>query len=88
MRIIIWQAQFKKDFKNATKRGKNLEKLARIIGDLQLGKSLSYKNRNHKLQGNYTDCWECHIESDWLLIYQLTSEELTLIRTGSHSDLF
>lgn len=85
---IVTQSQFKKDFKHAKKRGKDLRKLAYIITDLQLGKQLQPKNKNHKLKGNYVDCWECHIEPDWLLIYKITFEELILIRTGSHSDLF
>ncbi len=88
MLTIIWQSQFKKDFKNATKRKKKLAKLAFIINELQHNKLLPYKNKNHKLKGNYADCWECHIEPDWLLIYKTTAKELILIRTGSHSDLF
>lgn len=88
MLIIVWQSQFKKDFKAAVKQNKDMDKLARIISELQLNKALPSKNKNHKLNGNYSDCWECHIEPDWLLIYKLTVEELILIRTGSHSELF
>ena len=85
---IVWQSQFKKDFKTIKKREKKLDKFAHIINELQHGKQLPPKNKNHKLKGNYINCWECHIEPDWLLIYQLTSTELILVRTGSHSDLF
>lgn len=85
---IIWQSQFKRDFKVAVKRGKKMEKLAHVINELQHRKTLPPHNKNHKLKGNYVHCWECHIEPDWLLIYQTTAEELILIRTGSHSDLF
>ena len=48
----------------------------------------SYKP--HKLSGNYAGCWEAHIKGDWLLIWQIFDEELTLIltNTGTHSDLF
>ncbi len=88
MLTIVWQSQFKKDFKNAKKRKKKLGKLANIISELQHNQPLPPKNKNHKLKGNYIDCWECHIEPDWLLIYKLTPEELILVRTGSHSDLF
>ena len=88
MLTIVWESQFKRDFKNATKRKKKLEKLAHIINELQHKKTLPPKNKTHKLKGNYADCWECHIEPDWLLIYVLTPEELILVRTGSHSDLF
>lgn len=88
MLTLVWQAQFKKDFKSATKRGKKLDKLAKVITELQHERPLPSKYKNHKLKGNYVNCWECHIEPDWLLIYQLTPEELILIRTGTHSDLF
>jgi mRNA interferase YafQ len=62
--------------------------LSHIINELRSGRTLPPKNRNHKLKGEYTDCWECHIEPDWLLIYQITPQELILVRMGSHSDLF
>jgi mRNA interferase YafQ len=88
MLTIVWQSQFKKDFKVVSKRNNKLEKLAFIINELQHNRALPPKNKNHKLKGNYVDCWECHIEPDWLLIYKLTPDELILIRTGSHSDLF
>ena len=88
MLTIIWQSQFKKDFENAKKRGKDLDKLAHIINELQHSKQLPPKNKNHKLKENYGDYWECHIEPDWLLIYKSTSVELILIRTETHSDLF
>ena len=88
MLTIVWENQFKKDFSTATKRKKDLNKLAFIINELQHQRSLPPKNRNHKLKGNYAHSWECHIEPDWLLIYEVTKTELILIRTGSHSDLF
>ncbi|MDP3889248.1 MAG: type II toxin-antitoxin system YafQ family toxin [bacterium] len=88
MLTIVWQSQFKKDFRNAKNRGKKLDRLTHILEKLQHNEQLPLKNKNHKLKGNYTNCWECHIEPDWLLIYQLTPDELILIRTGSHSDLF
>ncbi len=88
MLTIVWHSQFKKDFKNAKKRKKDPQKLAHIIEELQHNRELPPKNKNHKLKGNYAQCWECHIEPDWLLIYKKTSEELILIRTGTHSTLF
>lgn len=42
----------------------------------------------HQLSGDWKGVWECHIEEDWLLIYEVTDTEVILIRTGSHSDLF
>ena len=49
---------------------------------------LNKKYRLHKLKGDYKDCWECHIEPDWLLIYRKTDKAIIAERTGSHSELF
>jgi mRNA interferase YafQ len=72
------------------KRGKDINKLKDIISLLQQGKELPLQNRDHALSGNYVGCRECHIEPDWLLVYQVINEELVilLLSTGSHSDLF
>lgn len=81
---------FKKDLKTLRKQGKDLNKLNNVVNTLLAGEPLPDKCRNHKLTGNYDDFYECHIEPDWLLIYLLEDEilTLTLTRTGSHSDLF
>ena len=72
------------------KRGLNLDKLKFVINQLACGNQLEEKYRDHALTGDYKGFRECHIEPDWLLIYQIIDEELVLIlsRTGSHSDLF
>ncbi|HBE16883.1 MAG TPA: type II toxin-antitoxin system mRNA interferase toxin, RelE/StbE family [Cyanobacteria bacterium UBA11149] len=88
MRKIITTNQFKKDLKRLAKRGKFINKLEEAIDKLQAGINLEQRYRNHQLIGNWFPYWECHIESDWLLIYQQTETELILIRTGTHSDLF
>lgn len=82
------QKQFEKDLVKAKKRGKDMEKIENIIIQLIKAHPLPAKNREHKLQGNFKDFWECHIEPDWLLIYKKTATEIVLIRTGTHSDLF
>ncbi|MGB8468076.1 MAG: type II toxin-antitoxin system YafQ family toxin [Candidatus Babeliales bacterium] len=88
MLTLIYQKSFTKDLARIEKRGKDLQKLSDIVSQLIAQKNLPLKNRNHKLKGNLQDCWECHIEPDWLLIYQKTSEEIVLVGTGSHADLF
>jgi mRNA interferase YafQ len=80
--------QFKKDYKRCVKRGCEIEKLHTVIEVLANGKKLDAKYKDHSLLGDYRDYRECHIEPDWLLIYKLTEYELTLIRTGTHTDLF
>lgn len=84
----IYKTKFIKDVERAKKRGRDLEKLGIVIDLLLNEKSLSAKYKNHKLQGEYSDFWECHIEPDWLLIYTRTKTDIIFARTGTHSDLF
>lgn len=81
---------FQKDLKKAVKRGQNLDKLFAVIDKLAKGIPLEPKNRVHLLTGEYTGYWECHIEPDWLLVYEKFDDVLvlSLYRTGTHSDLF
>lgn len=87
---IRFQSRFKKDFKLIKKRGCDENKLWQIVELIANEQPLPPKNRDHLLSGEYVGCRECHIEPDWLLIYEIKSDELILIltRTGSHSDLF
>ena len=87
---IKFTNQFKKDIKLAKKQGKNLEKLYSVIETLANGEPLEQKYKDHNLTGNYKNCRECHIEPDWLLIYEIINDVLVLVlnRTGSHSELF
>ena len=80
--------RFLKDVKLARKRGKEIDKLEHIVNMLQSEQPLLRKNRDHALSGNWKSHRECHIEPDWLLIYQTQTGVLILERTGSHSDLF
>lgn len=82
--------QFKKDIKLAKKQGKDIEKLFDVIGILANGETLDEKYRDHDLSGNFKGCRECHIEPDWLLIYEINNNVLVLMlnRVGSHSELF
>ncbi|MBA3954843.1 type II toxin-antitoxin system YafQ family toxin [Candidatus Dependentiae bacterium] len=84
----IYKQDFLKGVKKTKKRGKDIEKLITIIELLLENKPLPAKNRNHKLQGNYKGFWECHIEPDWLLIYEKTETYITFAHTGTHADLF
>lgn len=83
-------SQFKKDYKNAIKRHLPIELLDDIIKALANGETLSEKNRDHPLSGNWKGHRECHIMPDWLLIYRIENDilVLTLSATGPRSDLF
>ena len=89
---IKFTGQFKKDYKMAVKRGLDTKKLEHVISLLCEEKNLPPENRDHALTDSkdYKNMRECHIEPDWLLIYQISKTELILklVRTGSHSDLF
>ena len=79
---------FRRDLKLMRKRSKDIEKLKSIVRKLVIQEPLPAKNYNHQLIGKYKGFYECHIEPDWLLIYRITSTNLILVRTGTHSDLF
>ena len=87
---VEFTSQFKKDLKLAKKQGKNLEKLLAVIDILANGETLDAKYRDHELTGNYRGTRECHIEPDWLLIYEIQGSILVLMlyRLGSHAKLF
>ena len=85
---VRYSTKFKRDFKVCAKRGYNLKRLQNVIDILRVPDSLPPKNRDHNLTGHYAGYRECHVEPDWLLIYQQTETELLLYRTGTHSDLF
>lgn len=88
MLSIRYTSQFKKDYKNAVKQGRDIEKMIFVIEALLKEEALPPKFRDHKLVGVSKDIRECHIAPDWLLIYRIFDGFLELIRTGTHSDLF
>ena len=90
MLTIKYQAAFKRDYKRIVKRGYDTRLLEQVIELLAEQKPLPEKFRDHDLTGNYKGCRECHIQPDWLLVYEVNDDELILylIRTGTHSDLF
>lgn len=85
---IEYKNSFKKDIELARKRGKDLNKLKEVICLLATGKELEQKYKDHVLIGKYKGRRECHISSDWLLVYKKENNIIVLERTGTHSDLF
>jgi mRNA interferase YafQ len=82
--------QFKKDVKVMIRRRKDFSDFKNVIGKLLIGKQLEPKYNDHPLTGFSAETRECHIEPDWLLIYQPKPalDTLVLVRTGTHADLF
>jgi len=87
---IVPSNQFRKDLRQARKRGLNLSALENVVNLLAAQQPLSPRHRDHFLTGDYASFRECHIQPDWLLIYRIDQDilELFLFRTGTHSDLF
>lgn len=88
MRTIRRTSQFKRDVRRMKKQAKDMSKLKEVIQKIVGGEELEARYRDHVLVGQYKGTRECHVEPDWLLIYELAPDEVVLIRTGSHSDLF
>jgi mRNA interferase YafQ len=85
---IVYSSQFKKDYKKVKKQNKDIGKLSVVIDKLAAKERLDAKYRDHPLTGSWKGFRDCHVEPDWILIYQTTAEALILARTGSHSELF
>ena len=87
---IFFENKFKKDYKLAIKRGLDISLLEDILKLLRKEGKLPSKYKPHLLKGNFKGLWECHIQPDWLLIWKQdeTIKLISLIRTGTHSDLF
>ena len=83
--------QFRKDLKLCKKRGYDLTDIETVLEFLHQDGQVPDKYQPHKLVGkDYVGFWECHIEPDWLLVYDIqdTISLVALVRTGTHSDLF
>lgn len=86
---VVLTSSFKKDYKRLNRSGQyDMQDLQDIVEKLANGLSLDQKHHDHALTGNLNDCRECHIKPDLLLMYRIVKNELILVRTGSHSDLF
>jgi len=84
----VYTKQFEKDVKRCQRRDKNLDKFKILARTLLSGESLDYIHKDHKLVGNYVGRRDCHIESDWVLIYKIIGNKLIFERMGTHSNLF
>lgn len=90
MYSIDYSNRFKKDVKRCAKRGLNMEALRRVVSLLAETGTLPPEYKSHKLSGNYAGLWECHIEPDWLMVWDQndTKMKLLFLKTGTHSDIF
>lgn len=87
---IKYTSQMKSDLKIASKQHRNMNKFFDVVEMLANGERLPIRYRDHSLSGKYSNVRECHIEPDWLLVYEYIGNELILMlhRLGTHSELF
>ncbi len=89
MKTIRKTTQFKKDFKKIKNNTNKINALLEIVRKLANGETIPAEFDPHPLTGNYKNHMECHIESDFLLIwFDKNADEVKLVRLGSHSELF
>ena len=88
MRRIAQRKQFRADLKRLRRLRKDIEDLIAVVEMLAEDGVLPPSYRAHKLSREWAGVWECHIEANWLLIYRVARDEVLLIRTGTHDDLF
>ena len=87
-RTLITTKAFERDLKRLRKRGVDLEPLWIVVDAIRRGHDLSARHRDHALTGDWKGFRDCHIQSDWLMIYSVDDQAVYLTRTGTHSDLF
>lgn len=88
MKTLTVTNRYKKCLKRCAKRGLDFDKLDTILDLLESEEPLPERCRPHILSGDWAGYWECHIESDSLLIWEDTGDAIILVATGTHSDLF
>lgn len=90
MFVLKYSNRFKKDLRLYKHNQTVLFELEKILDILIKGEKLPLKNYNHRLIGEFKDCFECHIKPDILLVYKIEKLEVTilLLRIGSHSEIF
>ena len=86
MRDFAFTNQFKKDLRLMEKRCKNMDKIYEVMTLLIWGEPLPERCREHKLSGDYEGLTDCHIESDWVMLYRKSDEKIVFYYTGTHSD--
>jgi len=87
-RLLVTTRAFERDAKRVRKRGLDLARLRAVVDALRLGQPLEARHRDHPLAGDWKGFRDCHITPDWLLIYSINDEAVTLVRTGTHADIF
>jgi len=85
----VYTTRFKKQFKLLQKRGMDMAKLREVMEMIVSGEPLPPKHCNHPLRGEWKGAFDCHIQGDWVLVYEPDHKAGAVVfhRTGTHSDL-
>lgn len=86
---LIFENSFKKDFSKIIKQNHKIESIINALALVASGNELPDSMRKHKLKGEFSNCWDCHIENDLVLIYKINDSKklIYLTRIGSHSEI-
>ncbi len=86
---VKFTSAYKRAYKKMKKRGLDITLLDEVVDRLRRGEKLAERYRDHALAGNFHGFRECHVKPDWLLIYMIEEDilTLTLVNTGSHADV-
>ena len=87
---VKFTSAYKRSYLRMKKSGAGLSLLDSVVDRLRQGKRLDKKLRDHALSGKFQGFRECHIKPDWLLVYLIDNDvlTLTLVETGTHSQIF
>ena len=90
MYTIRYTGEFKREMRLCKRRGYNMQFIREAIRILSEKGVLPQEYQPHQLHGDRKGQWECHIQPNWLLIWEQHDQELVLvmINTDIHSDLF
>jgi mRNA interferase YafQ len=93
MRIPKHTKRFRRDYVKMKRSGRKISKLETLMGLLMDGKPLAMKYKDHPLQGEWQHIRDCHVEGDWILLYELGMDEdgnetITFHATDNHGNLF
>lgn len=89
MKRLKSSTQYKKDLKKIRNNPAKAEALRQVLIKLEQEETIPAEYRPHLLTGDYRGCMECHIQGDFLLVwFDPNTDEIDLLRLGSHSELF
>lgn len=89
MRALVRTTKFKRDYKREKRTDAQLDAVFVPVVEILMGNDpVPERLQDHALGGNRKGYRDCHVRPDLVLIYARSTETLTLVRIGSHSEVF